>query len=143
MPAGQLYINGSDAYTTYGVSLSDEGIATLMAPLTMKEDIVNESRLEHGTRRVSAGAKVAEREISLPVHLTAKTKSEYMTKYADFRAMLETGTVNISTAHESGVVYKCKYVSCTQFTQYLSGIAKLMLRLREPNPKDRSDSPSV
>ena len=138
MPAGELFINGQDAYTTYGVSLEDEAMSALMAPLTMKDDIVNESRLEHGTRRISAGAKVTEREISLPVHLTASSKSEFLTKYAAFRAMLEAGDVTITTSHELGVVYKCRYVSCTQYTQYLSGIAKLMLRLREPNPKDRT-----
>lgn len=138
MPAGQLYINGQDAYTTWGVSLSDTAIANLMAPVPMKEDIVNESRLEHGRRHMTSENKVQERELNLPVHIVANNKADYLDKLYTFRMMLEGVAMDIITAHEPSVVYHCRYVSCTQFSQFLNGIAKLMLRLVEPNPNDRT-----
>lgn len=143
MPAGQLYINGTgdshDAYLQYGVSLSDTAIANLMAPPSMKEDIVNESRLEHGTRHTSVGNKMQQRELSLPVHLVAKSQSDYLTKYAAFLAVLQGVSLTLRTSFQPGVVYRVRYVSCTQFTQYINGMAKLMLRLVEPNPSNRAE----
>lgn len=146
MPAGQFYINGNDAYTyvaatghpALGVSLSDTALTALMSPPAMKEDIVNESRLEHGKRHTSTGNKLQERELSLPIHITAKSQTDYLVQYADFVSILQGVTLNITTSFQSGVVYKCRYVSCTQFTQFINGMAKLVLRLVEPNPNDRS-----
>ena len=142
MPQGQLYINGTgdshDAYLQYGVSLSDTAIANLMSPPAMKEDIVNESRLEHGKRHTSTGNKMQERELSLPIHLIARSKSDYLTKYAAFLSVLQGVELTLRTSFQTGVVYHVRYVSCTQFTQYLNGMAKLMLRLVEPNPNDRT-----
>lgn len=143
MPAYQLYITAGgteyDAYTEWGVSLSDTAIATLMAPCAKKDDIVNESRLEHGKRHASAGNYLQERELSLPIHLSQRSKTAYMTKYIAFRNFLH-GNENftIRTSHESGVVYHVRYVSCTQFTQFINGMAKLMLRVVEPNPGNRT-----
>lgn len=138
MPQGQLTINNNDAYNQWGVSLTDTALSALMQPLAMKDDIVNESRLESGRRHASIGAYVQEREINLPIHITARTTAIYLDRLAAFRAVLEAGgTVRISTSFEQGVVYRCRYVSCTQFTQFYAGAAKLMLRLVEPDPSDR------
>ena len=37
MPRGQLIINNKDAFTEWGVSLSNGAKATLMAPLALKQ----------------------------------------------------------------------------------------------------------
>ena len=145
MPAGQFYINSHDAYTyvaatghpALGVSLSDTALSALMSPPAMKEDIINESRLEHGRRRTSTGNMMQERELSLPIHSTAKSKENYLTQYNDLLDILQGVELNISTSFQSDVVYKCRYVSCTQFTQFINGMAKLVLRLVEPDPSDR------
>lgn len=146
MPQGQLYINNVDAYTyvaatghpALGVSLSDTAISALMSPSAMKEDIINESRLEHGRRHTSTGNKMQERELSLPIHITAKSQSDYLVQYNDLLTILQGVELNISTSFQSGVVYHLRYVSCTQFTQFLNGMAKLMLRVVEPNPSNRT-----
>ena len=146
MPAGQLYINGNDAYTyvagtghpALGVSLSDTGLTTLMSPPAMKDDIINESRLEHGKRRISSGNMMQERELSLPIHITAKSWSDYLVQYADLVGILQNVGLTISTSFQPNVVYHVRYVSCTQFSQFTNGIAKLMLRLVEPDPSNRS-----
>ena len=139
MPAGQLYINGDDAYTTYGVSLADGAKAVLMQPVALKERVTNSSRLEHGKRYINLGLKKESREITLEMHMVSSSWSDYLTKYAAWNALLMGGTLNISTSWQSGVVYKCLYLSCSQFAEY-GGLAKFALRLVEPNPNDRSAS---
>lgn len=51
--AVELRINGSSTvFQDYGVKMGDDFIDTLTEPLTLKEHIENESRLEHGKRVV-------------------------------------------------------------------------------------------
>lgn len=147
MPAGQLYINGNDAYTIWGVSLEDGAIAALMTPPSMKESIVNESRLEHGKRRVNLLVRMDERELTLPMHIVANSATEWYTKYSAFVAYLTSAEIlEIVTSFQSGVAYKCIYQSCTQYSQFYdpgdnrSGMAKFALKLIEPNPNDRLPS---
>lgn len=137
MPAGQLYINGNDAYTLWGVSLSDGAKAVLMQPVALKERVVNESRLEDGKRYINTASKVASREFTLEMHMTSSSWSDYLAKYAAWNEMLKNGTLNIATSWQAGVVYKCLYVSCAQFAEY-GGLAKFAIRLVEPNPADRT-----
>lgn len=135
---GELYINGQDAYTEWGVSLEDGAMEALMAPPPRKPSIVNESRLEHGKRRMDLAPRLDERELTLPIHLVAATKAQYLTRYNSFLSELASSEfVSISTSHNPGVTYKCMYVSCPQFSQFLGGIAKFALRLTEPDPTDR------
>lgn len=138
MPAGQLYINGYDAYTTWGVSLSDGAKAVLMQPVSLKERVSNASRLEHGKRYINTDLKMDSREFTLEMHMTSSSWSDYLAKYAAWKEVLMGGALNITTSWQSGVVYKCLYVSCAQFAEY-AGLAKFALRLIEPNPNDRSD----
>lgn len=136
MPRGELKINGYDAYQMWGVSLEDQAIAALMTPHAMKEDITNQSRLEHGTRHWAEFPKVAQRDLTLPIHLVARSKNEYLRKYASFCEELRKGKIDIETSYEPNVVHHCLYQSCTQFTQFYGGIAKMVLKLVEPNPMD-------
>ena len=136
MPAGQLYINGYDAYTTWGVSLSDGAKAVLMQPVPLKERVSNASRLEHGKRYINTGLKQDSREITLEMHMTSSSWEDYLAKYAAWNTMLMGGTLNITTSWQSGVTYKCLYLSCAQFAEY-AGLAKFALRLVEPNTDDR------
>ena len=62
---GELYINGKDAWVTWGVNMGDGFLDALDAPLQMKDYIEDESRLEHGKRMITANAKVDSREITL------------------------------------------------------------------------------
>ena len=140
MPAGELYINGKDAYNEWGVSFEDGALASLMTPSSMKECISNESRLEHGTRRVNLLRKMQERDLTLPFHLVAKNRAMYLTRYESFVTEI-TGQeyVRIKTCYQPTVVYKCIYSSCTQFSQFIDGLAKFTLKLIEPDPSDRND----
>ena len=138
MPVGELTINGYDAFRTWGVSLEDQALASLMTPPSMKDDITNNSRLEDGTRHWAEFPKVAQRELTLPMHLVARNKNEYLRKYASFCEELRKGKIDIETCYEQNVVHHCIYQSCTQFTQFIGGIAKMSLKLVEPNPMDNA-----
>lgn len=146
MPAGELYIyseSGSewkDAWETWGVSMEDTALASLMTPPSMKDSISNESRLEHGTRRINLLRKKQERELTLPFHLVAKSRAQYLTRYENFVITLsDSEYVKIKTCYQPTTIYKCIYVSCTQFNQFIDGLAKFSLKLIEPNPSDRTD----
>lgn len=134
---GEFYINGKDAYTEWGISMDTSSLSALMTPPPMKSYVENTSRLEHGKRVVTANPKVDERSITLTFNLTAKTKESFFERYSGFCDELKKGTLAIKTKYQEGVEYKTVYQSCTQFTQFMQGIAKYSLKLTEPNPEDR------
>lgn len=130
-----LTINGTDAYSAWGVSMDDTSLAALMTPAPTKDRITSTSRTEHGTRVVTdAPVYLAERDITLQLNLTAKTESEFFARYAAFCEELQKPELVISTI--SGT-YHCVYISCQQFSQFLRGIGKFVLRLKEYNPANR------
>lgn len=135
---GDLFINGKDAYTTWGMSLTDGSVSKLMTPPPMKAVIENKSRIEDGKRVINSNAKVDERDFTLEVHFTAKSKDDFFAKYESFCNELATGVLNIRTRYQPTVLYKTNYLSCNQFSEFMFGIAKFTLKLNEPNPKDRS-----
>ena len=135
---GQLFINNKDAYTTWGISMDTSSLSALMTPAPNKEFIENSSRLEHGKRVITSSPKVDARDITLTINLTAKNEQQFFDRYSSFCSELETGMLNIKTSFQPNVVYKMIYLSCSQFTQFMRGIASFSLKLNEPNPKDRN-----
>ena len=137
MPKGELFINGLDAYEEYGVSMQSSGLSALMTPPPNKEMIENKSRQEHGKRIVYNNPKIDERELTLPIHITASTRNDFFMKYEKFCNVLAQGRLDISTSYQPNVVYRTIYQSCTQFAEYRLGLAKFTLKLNEPNPMNR------
>ena len=136
---GDLFINGYDAYNRWGVSLSDGAISTLMTPAPMKERLTNDVRVEHGSRTSNRLPRKASRDVTLEIHLSARSRTDFFTKYDLFCSeVLATGQLNIVTKYQAGVTYRMLYVSCTQFTAIVNGLAKFSLKLTEPNPANRS-----
>ena len=138
MPAGQLYINGKDAFNEWGVSLDSQGLSTLMTPNGLKDYVSDESRLDNGHLYVVGDFRVQERQFSLTFNLIAKNEIEFFEKYNSFCQEIENGVLDIETSFQEEVVYHCLYVSCTQFTQFMRGIAQFSLKLIEPNPAYRT-----
>lgn len=140
---GELKINGQDAYTTWGISLQDGGLSALMTPAPCKAYVSNKSRLEHGARYVSENnnvslARLDERQITLPFNMTAKTKTQFLQRYASFCEVLKAGKLDIWTKYQPTVVYHTLYTSCTQYGQYQQEMGKFSLKLTEPNPSNRA-----
>lgn len=138
MIKGELYINGQDAWLTWGAFLDDASISALMTPAATKEFVKNNSRLEHGTRYITTNPKLKERDLTLNLQIFAPTRAEFYTRYNNFcTQVLATGLLNITTRFQPDVCYKCIYENCTQWKQYTGKIAKFSLKLKEMNPNDR------
>ena len=135
--AGELTINGLDAYTKWGVFLDDTGIAHLMTPAPLKEYITNKSPLRHGKEVVPVTPKVDERDVTLVLNIVGRTRTDFLTNYANFIAVLQSGDITIQTRYTNDV-YHMKYVSCQQFSSWRGGIGKFTLKLNEPNPMNRT-----
>lgn len=151
MPKGQLTINKKDAYTEWGLSMDSSALSALMTPAPIKSLIENNSRLEHGkevitsyTKTDSDGTKtevnivkVDARDVTTSFNITAKNEAEFLQRYYSFCSELEKGTLDISTSFLPDVVFHTIYVSCTQFSEFALGMGKYILKLIEPNPKNR------
>lgn len=137
MLQGQLYINGQDAWETWGIAMDTTSLSALMTPPAMKGNIVTSSRLQHGQTVSTLNPRMAARQVTLTIHLSAATEEAFFTQYAAFCEELATGFLDISTSFQTDVVYHMEYNGCQQFTQFQRGIAKFTLRLTENDPSNR------
>lgn len=135
---GIVKINDKDAYTTWHAFFDSTSLSALMTPPPLKDAISNESRIEDGKRVFHTGRKVADRDITLVMQMSARNETEFFANYQSFCEELKKGRLVIWTKYQPNVYYKCDYMNCTQFTQFMRGIAKFSLRLNEPNPADRT-----
>lgn len=132
-----LTINGTNAYSAWGITLDDTAVAALMTPPPIKTYITCKSRNEDGERVVKDDKIFFDsRDITLQLNITAPNRSVFLSRYASFCAMLKEGFLDIATNYTSGV-FHCMYVSCSQFSQYDGQIGKFVLKLTEYNPNIR------
>ena len=80
----ELYINGKDAYTTWGISMDSTSLSFLMTPSANKAYLENESRLEHGKRVTVTNPVMDTRDLTLQLHLTADTEEQFFQRYRSF-----------------------------------------------------------
>lgn len=131
-------INGKDARTTWGIVFDSASISALMTPPPTKELIENSSRTENGKRVIIDGVKTNERDVTLTFALYANDEEAFFERYDSFCEELAGGRIDIIVGTRPGIVYRCIYKSCSQFTQYNNRLANFTLKLNEPNPRDRS-----
>ncbi len=137
MSNARLIINGKDARQEWGVLTTQNTLSALLAPPAMKERPSFCSRLEHGSRIDNSDPKMAQRDLSLEIQMTARSAEEFYVRHAAFCSELMKGRLDLSTTERPDVVYHLIYDSCTQYTQFCRGIATLALKCTEPNPEDR------
>lgn len=138
MLKGQLYINGMDAYTTWGIFLEETALSALMTPAPNKEFISNKYRSKDGKTVIKHNPRLDEREITITFNMTAKDADTFMANYAKFcEEVLAKGELVIRTRFQPNVWYRFIYLSCTQFSQFIQEMAKFSLKLNEPDPSDR------
>lgn len=134
----KIFINKIDVKERYGIILSSGGFSALRKPSPMKQYIESKSRLEHGKRVIVKNPKVDERSLVLPILLIANSMTDFTTKYDQFcTEILETGKLEIQVDTNPDIIYRCIYEDCQQYTEYVGEMAKFMLKLTEPNPKNR------
>ena len=137
MPKGQLKINGNDAYLAWGISMDDTSLSALMTPPAVKPYFSNDDRTKHGKEYLTAPVYVDSRDLTLQLNLTAKDEEQFFVRYIAFCEVLAKGVLDIETSFQSGVVYHCIYQSCSQFSQFMRGIGKFVLKVTEMNPNNR------
>lgn len=138
---GDLFINGKDAWVTWGVRMGDGFLDTIDGFNEMKDYIENESRLEHGKRVITDNAKVDSREFTLQFTIEGNSENDYRTKKKSFQAELEKGAVNIKVPTLGNEVYKLVYLG-KSLSYGLSPdrcFGKVSGKFCEPNPMDRSE----
>lgn len=137
MPKGQLKINGKDAFLSWGISMDDTSLSALMTPPAVKPYINNDDRTKHGKEYLTAPVYVDSRDLTLQLNLTAKDEEQFFARYIAFCEVLVKGVLDIETSFQVGVVYHCLYQSCSQFSQFMRGIGKFVLKVTEMNPNNR------
>lgn len=137
----ELTINDKDARSTWGIVATTRLLGALLVPPEAKAPIQSTSRLEHGTHTVitSDSVRWAKRDITLELGMTAPDIATFYLRYKNLINELAKGWLLIrSPRFLPGVVFRCRYVSCTQFTNYNGRIAKFILKLEEPDPNNRT-----
>lgn len=128
-----------DAYTEYGLSFEDEGLSRLMTPAPHKEPVQNKNMAMHGTSIKGAVGYKDVRTISVPMHITAASKTVFFQRYWKFcQEILDPGWIHIKHAALTDVVFHFRYVDCQPFSEYHREMAKFTLSLEEPNPNNRT-----
>lgn len=138
---GELYINGKDAWVTWGVNMGDGFLDALDAPLQMKEYIENESRLEHGKRMITANAKIDSREITLGFTIMGASESDYRAKRKAFLSELQAGAFTVNVPKLGADLYKLVYTG-RSISYGLSAdrmFGHFTMKATEPNPADRAE----
>lgn len=134
--SASMIINGTDARTAWGVIPAPGFTAALLAPAPLKSPVQSEIRLEHGTRTLVI-PKLAKRDITIELGISAKNPQQFLTRYNGFIAELYKGNLDIETDAIPDTVFHCRFVSATQFTHF-TRLAKIILKLEEPNPANRT-----
>lgn len=138
---GDLFINGKDAFSTWGVRMGDSFLDSIDGFNEMKDYIENESRLEHGKRVITDNAKVDSREITLQFTIEGSSESDYRSKKKAFQTELEKGAVNIKVPVLGNEVYKLVYLgkSVSYGLSLDRCFGKISSKFEEPNPMDRNE----
>lgn len=136
---GELFINHKDAYKEYGMSLTDGSLSALMTPPPIKALIESTYRLKPGKIVIPKNVVFDSRDLTLEVHFTGKDRDTFYENYKKFCKVLEGGVLLINTKYQPDVYYRCIYVSCTQFRQFVESLAKFQLKLNEPDPTNRGE----
>ncbi len=138
----ELKINKYAMYETFGVRMGDVFLDALTEPLSLKENIENESRLEHGKRIiVDENPKIASREVLLDFTITGSSPEDFLNKKNRFLAMMYKGVIALQVPQVSPDVYHLVYRG--KGSDYGMNAQRtfchIMLKFVEPNPTNRSE----
>lgn len=135
---GDLYINSQDAWGQWKVAMGDGFIENLLVPAGNKEFIENESRLENGKRVITTNPKVASRDVTLTFNIHGDTTTEYLSNYAAFVAVLQTGAVKIRVP-AINMTFNLIYKKSTSFNLGRARMdSSLAVKFEEPDPTGRN-----
>ncbi len=135
---GELFINGQDAYTAWGVNMGEKFIDAIAAPPPVKDYIETESRLEHGRHIDTSNVRQKHRELTLPFTLMADTEAQFRQRKAAFVAALCEGGFTLHVPALGEEVYSLVYKNSANYAQNTARtFCKFSVKAEEPNPTDR------
>lgn len=136
---GDLYINGKDAWTEWGVNMGDGFLDAVDGFAPLKEFIENESRAEHGKRVIVTSPKVASRDLTLHFTLKGETEADYRMKRNAFEAELLKGLVAVKVPVLGEQTYRLVYLgrNVSYGMNMARTFATISAKFEEPNPMDR------
>lgn len=124
--------------STWGARLMDGAVESLLTPAPAKEYIQSKSRLQHGIRVAAASenARTDSREVSIPILIEGRNRTEYFSRYLSFVEELKGGNIALAIP-DLGFTFRLVYLSCGKYGSYGDCRAKLTVKFLEPNPEDR------
>lgn len=136
----ELYINGKDAWTEWGVSMGDGFVDAIDAFVPMKEYIENDSRLEHGKRVLVTTPRLASRELTLHFTIKGVSEADFRTKRRAFENELRKGRVTVMVPALNDEVYYLLYLgrNVSYALNRSRTFAAISAKFEEPNPSDRT-----
>jgi hypothetical protein len=131
--SGELFINGYDAFSKFGVFLEEGSEDRLLQPAPLKPFTSNSFRSSNGKQVFIDNPRVDERSITLVFCFI--WKDDFMLKYESFIAELQKGKVDLKAVYLKRT-FKLIYESSSKFDSLRYG-GKLAVVFNEPNPADR------
>lgn len=132
---GQAYINNQNI-SLWGAELAKGAYESLLKPAPSKENVQNKSRNEDGIREDTSNIRLSERTISIPFWIIGISKDDYLAKYEAFLNEITSGLISFKVPALKKT-YKLIYLDCSSYGHYNATKGKIILKFREPNPKDR------
>lgn len=143
--SGLLFINGNDAYDTYGVFFYEDrkgannNYSALLKPPSMKQHKAVDFREQDGEKLpAQLLPRFEARDVTLQFMILAPSADEFLERYTAFVDMLRSGWLDVRVP-EIDRTYKMYYQSCTEYKQLtkFSGsvvAGSFKVKLREPQP---------
>ncbi len=129
---GELFINDKDAWLTWNAKLADNSYENLLQPYPMKSYIENESRSQDGKQVFITNPKKNSRQVILIFAITCSSRSEYLTKYREFKDEISNGQIKIdvTSIDETYLLYMEDPQSLDMGVGFTDG--KVAIRFTEP-----------
>jgi len=123
-----------------GLYIGDGFLDTLLAPNSVKDAVVSESRLEHGRRAVIPDARYSHREMTLTFIISTATVESFKASQTAFYNILYRGYFYIKIPKISNDKYYLRYTgNSVSYAYSPSGtLCKISAKFSEDNPNKRS-----
>ena len=136
--AGDLFINGKDAFETWGVNMGENFLNVLLTPPYVKDFIENKSRFEDGNWVLWGNKRVDERDMTLSFTIQGNSQSDYILNYKSFMQEMASGLVGIKIPVLGDDIYHVYYKSSTSYAMSIDRtFSKISIKVCEPNPANR------
>lgn len=121
-----------------GVHLGDNAISALFAPPPMKDDVTNESRIEHGVRFFSVPF-LNSRDVTLDLVITGESRSNHYQNFIKLMEILNVGHLAVTIPNVIGRAFFLQYKSSQSYAVSRSGcVSKISIKFVEYKPNKTS-----